>query len=80
MDINQTIENLTRFYDSGRNPQQAMQMFMGNGNPQQIEQMKVQMKNMANGRSPANFIIEIAKQNGASEQNLKNLARILGGN
>lgn len=74
MDINQTIENLVMLYDSGRNPTQIMQQFQGN----EINQRKQQIMNMAQGRSPTEFILQIARQNGATEQNINNLARILG--
>lgn len=76
MDINQTLEQIIRFYDSGGNPQQVMQNMMQQ-NPQ-MNQMQTQMRNMAQGRSPKDFILQIAKQNGVSEQNLQGLARILG--
>ena len=51
-----------------------MQRFM----PNNLEQMKQKMQNMAQGRSPAEFILQLARQNGASEQNLQGLAQILG--
>ena len=76
MDINQTLEQIIRFYDSGGNPQQVMQTMMQQ-NPQ-MNQMQTQMRNMAQGRSPQEFILQMAKQNGVSEQNLQGLARILG--
>lgn len=76
MDINQTLEQIIRFYDSGGNPQQVMQQ-MFQQNPQ-MNQMQTQMQNMAQGRSPKDFILQMAKQNGASEKNLQGLARILG--
>lgn len=76
MDINQTLEQIIRFYDSGGNPQQVMQNMMQQ-NPQ-MNQMRTQMQNMAQGRSPKDFILQMAKQNGVSEQNLQGLARILG--
>lgn len=76
MDINQTIEQIIRFYDSGGNPQQVMQNIMRQGTP--IGQVQTQMQNMAQGRSPKEFILQMAKQNGVSEQNLQGLARILG--
>lgn len=76
MDINQTLEQIIRFYDSGGNPKQVMQTMMQQ-NPQ-MNQMQTQMRNMAQGRSPKDFILQIAKQNGVSEQNLQGLARILG--
>ena len=46
-------------------------------NPQ-MGQMQTQMQNMAQGRTPKDFILQMAKQNGVSEQNLQGLARILG--
>lgn len=74
-DINTMLEQIISLHDRGGNPQQLMGMFMPNGN---INQMKSQMQNMAQGRSPAEFILQIARQNGANEQNLQGLARILG--
>lgn len=77
-DINQTIEALVRLHDSGRNPQELMQMFNQNSGVSQVNQMKTQIQNMAQGRTPAEFILQIARQNGATEQNIQNLSRILG--
>jgi hypothetical protein len=73
-DINSTLEQIIQFYNSGRNPQELMSRFM----PNNLEQMKQKMQNMAQGKSPAEFIMQLARQNGASEQNLQGLARILG--
>lgn len=80
MDINQTIQALVNLHDRGRNPQELMQMFTQNNGVGQLNQMKAQMQNMAQGRSPKEFILQIARQNGASEQNIQQLARILGAN
>lgn len=68
------LEQIIQFHRSGRNPQELMQRFM----PNNLEQMKQKMQNMAQGRSPAEFIMQLARQNGASEQNLQGLAQILG--
>lgn len=76
MDINQRLEQIIRFYDSGGNPQQVMQQ-MFQQNPQ-MNQMQTQMQNMAQGRSPKDFILQMAKQNGVNEKNLQGIARILG--
>lgn len=73
-DINSMLEQIIQFHKSGRNPQELMQRFM----PNNLEQMKQKMQNMAQGRSPAEFILQLARQNGASEQNLQGLAQILG--
>lgn len=74
-DLNQTIGALISFYDSGRNPQELMQMAMQR-NPN-INQMKTQLQNMVGDRNPSEFLIQFAKQNGVSEQNIQGLARIL---
>lgn len=73
-DINSMLEQIIQFHKTGRNPQELMQRFM----PNNLEQMKQKMQNMAQGRSPAEFIMQLARQNGASEQNLQGLAQILG--
>lgn len=74
-DINAILEQLIALHDNGGNPQQVMQNMMQQGTP--IGQMQTQMKNMAQGRSPVEFILQVARQNGASEQNLQGIARIL---
>ena len=68
------LEQIIQFHKSGRSPQELMGRFM----PNNLEQMKQRMQNMAQGRSPAEFIMQLARQNGASEQNLQGLAQILG--
>ena len=73
-DINSMLEQIIQFHKSGRSPQELMGRFM----PNNLEQMKQRMQNMAQGRSPAEFILQLARQNGASEQNLQGLAQILG--
>lgn len=75
MDINQTIEQIIALHDSGGDPQQVMQQMLQK-NPR-INQMQTQMQNMAQGRSPKDFILQIAKQNGVSEHNLQGILRIL---
>lgn len=77
MDINQTIERLVALHDGGGNPSQMMQSMFSNN--YQVGQMKTQLQNMAQGRSPKDFILQLAQQYGASEQNLQNLSRILSG-
>ena len=76
-DINQAIENIIALYDRGGSPQQVMQSMMQKNN--QVGQMQSQLQNMAQGRSPKEFLIQLARQNGVSEKNLQGLSRILGG-
>lgn len=75
-DINQSIENIIALYERGGNPQQVMQTMMQRNS--QIGQMQNQLQNMAQGRSPKEFLLQLARQNGVSEKNLQGLARILG--
>ena len=76
-DINQSIENIIALYERGGNPQQVMQTMMQRNS--QIGQMQNQLQNMAQGRSPKEFLLQLARQNGVSEKNLQGLSRILGG-
>ena len=76
-DINSTIQNIIALYNSGGNPQQIMQQMMQR--TPQINQMQTQLQNMAQGRSPQEFLIQLARQNGVSEENIQGLSQILGG-
>lgn len=75
-DINQTIERIIALYNSGGNPNQIMQTMISK-HPN-INQMGTQLQNMANGRNMSEFLLQLAKQNGVSEQNIRGLAQILG--
>ena len=75
MDINQRISMIISMYDSGGNPQQIIQQMMGQGG--QFGQAQTQLQNMAQGRNPMEFILQMARQNGVNEQNLQGIARIL---
>lgn len=67
-DINQTIQNILQMRSAGKNPQMIMQMLMQK-NPQ-YRQLVSQMQNMSQGRNPRDFLTQLAKQNGVSEQNI----------
>lgn len=73
-DINSMLEQIIQFHKSGRNPQELMGRFM----PNNLEQMKQKMQNMAQGRGPAEFIMQLARQNGVKEQNLQGILEIVG--
>lgn len=74
--INQMIENVINFYNSGGNPNEFMQSIIRN-NPN-INMFNTQLKNMAQGKNMTEFLLQLAKQNGVNEKNLEGLARILG--
>ena len=77
-DINSRIRAINSLKSQGRNPQQIMQMLMQQ-NPQ-VNQMLAQMKNMANGRSPRDFIMQLAKQNGADDISLQMIGQMFDNN
>lgn len=67
-DVNQALQNLIAMRNSGKNPQVILQMLMQQ-NPQ-VGQLMTTFKNMSNGRNPKEFITQMARQNGISEQNI----------
>lgn len=75
-DINSVIQNIIQLKNSGRNPQAILQMMM-QSNPQMQQYMAV-FKNMSNGKSPQEFITQLAKQNGVNEQNMQALSQMFG--
>lgn len=66
--LNQSLQRIMQMKQQGKNPQMVMNMLMQQ-NPQ-IQQTLTQLKNMANGRSPKEFIMQMAKQNGVEEATL----------
>jgi hypothetical protein len=72
--LNQNLQNIAMAKKSGRNPQQIMQTML-RSNPQ-LQQTMTQMQNMAQGKTPREFIMQLAKQNGADEMALAMLAQL----
>ena len=70
-------------------PRQIMQLMKGGSNPQQIMQQMLtnnpqaqqtfrQLQNMAGDMNPRDFAVQLAKQNGMSEQQLMDFAKKFG--
>ena len=76
MNINQTLQNIINMANSGRNPQQFMQMLVQR-NPR-INQALTQLKNMAGNKSMPEFIEQYAKQNGVNQNIISQLTQIMG--
>ena len=74
--LNQNIDAIINMANSKRNPQQIMQMIMQQ-NPQ-INQMLTQIQNMAQGRTPQEFITQLARQNGVEQSKIDQLMQIIG--
>jgi hypothetical protein len=74
--LNQNIDMIINMANMKRNPQQIMQMMIQQ-NPQ-IREMMTQIQNMAQGRTPQEFITDLAKQNGISQDRIDQLLNIMG--
>lgn len=75
-DLNAQIERIIALHDSGCDPNKIIQAMLQK-HPN-VNQLGIQYQNMAQGRNPKEFLLQLAKQNGVSEQNIQGLARILG--
>ena len=74
--LNQNIDAIINMANARKNPQQIMQMLIQQ-NPQ-VKQMMTQIQNMANGRTPQEFITQLAQQNGVSQNKIDQLIQIIG--
>lgn len=74
--INPILQQVMQLKKKGMNPQQVMQMLFQR-NPQ-YQQMLTWMKNSAQGRSPKEFVLQLAKQNGVDEQTLQSISEMMG--
>ena len=69
--INQIVQTLLSMKNAGRNPQQIMQMLMQR-NPN-YQQTITTLQNMAQGRSPQEFLMQLAKQQGVTPENIQGI-------
>ena len=79
-ELNQKAEMILAMANKGMQPQMVMQQLLGrNSNYQnQMQTVQTQLTNMANGRPVPEFIIQMLKQNGLTEQNAIGLSRLMG--
>lgn len=79
-ELNQRAEMIINMANKGMNPQAVMQqLFNKNMNYQnQLQMAQTQLSNMAQGRPMNEFIIQILKQNGLTEQNAIGLSKLMG--
>lgn len=75
-DLNTVISNIIAMKNAGKNPQALMNAIL-QSNPK-YGQMLTQLKNMANGRNPQEFIMQLAQQNGVNPQNLQAIQNMFG--
>lgn len=67
--MNSFLQQVMAWKKEGKTPQQVMGMLIQQ-NPQ-LMQTANQLRNMANGRNPKEFVIQLARQNGATEENME---------
>ena len=75
-DINQRISNILQVANSGGDPNVLMNQLIEK-NPQVTTALK-QLDNMRGGKPMGEFVLQLAKQNGISEQNLQGLMQLFG--
>lgn len=73
--LNSVLQNIAMAKKQGKNPKMIMNMIMQQ-NPQ-MQQTLTQLQNMANGRNPKEFIMQLAKQNGVDENAIKLIKDII---
>ena len=73
---NNPIQMVMSFMESGGNPQVLAQQIV-NQNPQMV-QMISQVKNMAGNKTPKEFAMQLAKQNGMNPKQIENLFNKMG--
>lgn len=73
---NNPMQMVMSFMESGGNPQVLAQQIV-NQNPQMV-QMISQVKNMAGNKTPKEFAMQLAKQNGMNPKQIENLFNKMG--
>lgn len=73
-DFNQTLQNIANAKKQGKSPQMIINMML-QANPQ-MQQTLTQLKNMVGNRSPKEFFMQLAKQNGADDMALAMLGEM----
>lgn len=74
--LEQTLQYIALAKKQGKNPQMIMNAMLQQ-NPQ-MQQQLTQLKNMANGRSPREFVMQMAMQNGLQASTIEIINEILG--
>lgn len=77
-DVNNRIQAIMQLKQQGLTPQSAMQMLMQR-NPNYKLAMQ-RLNNMAQGRDMKEFVMQLARQNGVSQENLQAIQGLFGNN
>lgn len=68
-DINSRIQAIIQLKQQGLTPQSALQMLMQRNPNYQIAMQR--LNNMSQGRDMKEFVVQLARQNGVSQENLQ---------
>lgn len=74
-DINQLVEMIYTLKNQGKNPNEVYQMLI-NKNPN-YNMALTRYQNMSKGRNPKEFLLQMARQNGLTDENAKILSDML---
>ena len=72
--LNTTLQSIAIAKKQGKNPQIIMNTILQQ-NPQ-VRQTLTQLQNMAQGRNPKEFIMQLARQNGIEEATLSMISEM----
>lgn len=72
--LNTTLQSIAMAKKQGKNPQMIMNTILQQ-NPQ-VRQTLTQLQNMAQGRNPKEFIMQLARQNGIEEATLSMISEM----
>lgn len=75
-DINEQISLVMSLKQRGFTPQQALE-YLSRQNPHILEGVAT-LKNMAQGKNPQDFFMQLATQNGVSKENIQSLKQMFG--
>lgn len=73
-DVNERIQAIMSLKQQGKDPNQLIQMAIQR-NPQ-VRLAMQRLNNMAQGKNPQEFIMQLARQNGVTEQNIQALSQM----
>ena len=69
------MQQVMTWKNQGKTPNEVMQMLIQQ-NPE-LQQTAIRLRNMSKGRNPQEFVMQIAKQNGVTEEGLQMMSQIM---
>ena len=76
--INANIQQIMALKNKGMTPQAVTEMLMQRNPNYQMAMQR--LKNMSQGRDMKQFVLQLARQNGVTQENLQALSQLFGNN